>query len=234
MPIDDALAKIDEKEELEKLRNERDLALGEVQKHKEAELELNEQLEKYEKKLQEVSSNQQFQIIKSHLQGLFGFWPKKDPVTELEKGIVQLVTSDDFIEIYQNALILKTPLSRGEYLMMKGIQKGCLYTTMDYTNVMNELAPLGLRLLCPYYEKTQEIIDNCLIDGNKVECHCQGCYDICKVFSDKTTRFATGELNFVTPPKIYKAPELIMDQSKRDHLDKILRDETELYWRGDD
>ena len=241
MPIDDALDEINRREELERDLESRKDAQLELAMQREIEADLKKQLEIYDDRLKNASSDLQDQIIKSHLKGLLNFWPGH-PKDKIDEAVIRLVTSEDFPEIYKNALILKTPVSRFEYILMKGLQKKIVDMISDRTKFFSRLAPLGLGIVCPYFECNRNLLgyapdqleDKCLIDGKEYPSLCEGKYYTCALFKDRTTKFAIGELPIIEPKSKYNHPELIIPGNEKDRLERDLLDEIETYWRGRD
>lgn len=209
---------------------ERELA----RRHAEIEA-LNRQLGDYRTRLDETSDRLEFISVRAHLRALRNFWPGL-PEDKIDEAVVRLVTHPDFIEIYRNTLVIRDPLRRHEYLLMRALQLGLLDVFVDY-RFFDRLAPLGLNIVCPYLRVVPDkdgVYDQCMIDGGEgINALCRGRYDKCVIFDDRTRRFATGELQYVASPKTYKAPELTMSEDERENLERQFLRQIEAYWRDD-
>lgn len=255
MPIDDALEKIQQQDELrekerikklvedikqegeerEKIRKKEEELLAKDQEK--IKIELNDQLEAYKKQIKEQIEriDKQKEIVITHLKELSKYWPEKDPKDEYDNAVIKLVTDKDFPKIYKNALILKKSVSKQEYILMNCIEKQILNMFQDFTQFFEKLSPLGLNLLCPYYKSNKtEIADKCLIDGDEIYATCNGRHDICVIFKDRSMKFTTGELLYVKPPKVFKSPPIILTALEQEQLEIFLLKKIEEYWRGDD
>ncbi len=238
MPIDDALNELKIKEEIEKLKHDKQLAQEKAEKKQKEIIKLNEELDKYKQRLDDIYHETQYKTIRAHLRGLLNFWPEKNPKDEVEEAIIKLVTHVDFVEIYRNTLVIKDLLKRREYIMMKGLELEILNTFMDDSKLFFKLSPLGLTLTCPYfkYDKSEKNnFDKCLIEeGKEIDATCHGRYDICVIFKDKTPKFITGEIPYVAPKRTYNAPELNLTEIERESLENRLLLEIEKFWRDDE
>ncbi len=195
---------------------------------------LNRKLDDYKRRLDEKSDGLELTSVRAHLRALKDFWPGP-PKDKIDEDIIRLVTHPDFIEIYRNTLVIKNPLNRHEYLLMRGLKLGLLDVFVDY-HFFDRLGPLGLNITCPYLRiESGKSFDKCLIDREEsIDTLCRGGYDACAIFRDRTKRFSTGELEYVTPPRTYRAPELMMSEDEREDIEKQLLNETESFWRGED
>lgn len=238
MPIDDALEQIRVADELKELKESKWEAEAALKLEQARVAELNSRLEEYKKRLDSQVQEGQQAIMQAHLRGLANFWPPKDPKDQMDEAIIKLVTHSNFPEIYRNTLILKEPLRRLEYFLMRGLQLETVNLSMDQTELFVRLAPLGLNVICPYFQyagKVDNVYDQCLIYGDKeIDTLCSGRYDICKIFKDQTKEFITGEAPYVAPPKTYLTPALELDGIEREQQERQLLSEIEKFWRDDE
>ncbi|MEK6950805.1 MAG: hypothetical protein AABX13_03735 [Nanoarchaeota archaeon] len=221
------------------------LQLRTSQKRTEAELAqyqvrvqaLNQQIEEYQARLGTIDQTQQEAVVKAYLRGLSHLWPAKNPQDSIDEKIIRLVTHPDFVDIYWHTLILKKPLQKHEYLLMRGLQLEILNVHVGY-EFFQRLAPLGLNIVCPYLKITstpQNAFDKCMIEGGDegIDALCQGRHDVCVIFQERTGKFATGELSYVPAPKVYAPPEIVLPPGERETLEGRLLNEIEEFWRGD-
>ena len=243
MPIDEALDKMGKEDELKELRELKEKQEAELKQRRENELRLSEQLREYRERLEQAPETAQRENIRAHLRGLSNFWPSESPIDKEDEAVIRLVTHPDFVEVYGNALILKTPRDKAEYVSMRGLQLTVIDMAIDFTKFFTKLAPLGLNLTCPYFrcernrspENIRDIdpFDICIIDGKDIQTLCEGRYDDCVIFKDRTTKFSTGELPYQKPARTYRAPELLIDEENRYRLERKLLDEIEEFREGD-
>ncbi len=243
MPIDEALDKMGKEDELKELRELKERQEAELAQRRVNEERLSEQLRDYRESLEKASENSQREAIRAHLRGLSNFWPDENPRDKEDEAVIRLVTHPDFVEVYENALILKTPMDRAEYVSMRGLQLGAIDMAIDFTKFSARLAPLGLNIICPYFrcernrspDNIRDInpFDICTIDGKDIQTLCEGKYHDCVIFKDRTTKFSTGELPYQKPARTYRAPQLLIDEDRRDRLERKLLDEIEEFREGD-
>ena len=72
------------------------------------------------------------------------------------------------------------------------------------------------------------------IDGEETDTLCRGKHYQCEIFTDRTGKFVTGELNYMQPKKTYTPPKIILSEEEREQIEMKLTDEIEKYWRDDD
>ncbi len=236
MPIDDALDAVQKQDELKELKEFKKHAEEKSLEREKKIKELSTLLNCYKKMLDEHSVEREKEIIKAHLRGLSNFWPENDPKDEYDEMTVKLVSDPDFIDIYFNTLVIKDGLKRHEYVAMKCLQKEIMDMCHDRIKFFDRLKPLGLNLICPYFEydeNKKDIMDKCLMDGNKIYTLCQGKHYLCSVFKNLAGKFATGELPYIKPPKLFKSPPIILSILEQQQLERKLLEENESYWRGD-
>lgn len=261
MSIDDKLSEMNKDEELKRAKKAKEDAerLLNEEKNKNQSLEdeinklksyikINEIAEKNNKKRADEYKNieiqtsanknqgetgEQINIIKSYLRGLSNCWLKQKTRSKEEQIAKDLVSEPDFPHIYENALVLQNPISRIEYLLMEGLQRGILDMSIDQTKFLIAIAPLGLNLICPYYVPTDNAFNKCTIDGKEIDAACNGQYWICKPFKEYTQKFATGELAFVKSDMIFHSAEIIISRNEKEDRENELMDRIEEYWRED-
>lgn len=263
MPIDDAfeeMIKADEAKALERMKREEELRKKTEADYFEYEKKAEEfkkfakgidkndleeakkMLEKYRKELENDQYDPQERIIKSYLKSISKNWPA-EPKYKTDVMIARLISDPEFATIYKEALILSSPVKRIEYLTMKLLEKEICTIFDSGTELFVRLSPLGLNLTCPYFKlekkdypaSNKEIpFDKCLIDGDEVFTLCNGTYHICSIFKDRTSKFALGALPYIKPLKIFKAPDLKMNEERRTGMEARLNKEIEKYWREDD
>ncbi|MBS3146072.1 hypothetical protein J4471_00050 [Candidatus Woesearchaeota archaeon] len=234
MPIDDQIEKLriaDELKQLEELQRK-------AHEYKLQIENLTREVEHYQNFLISKDKEKQVQLIKAHLKGLSNFWPLNNSLNELDKAICNFVTNPEFPEIYKNALILSNQLDRIEYISMKAIQLELNPTSDDALQFYAKLAPLGLNLVCPYFKydpdfSKRNILDQCTIDGEEVNTTCNGRYDICVIFKDRTSKFATQELPLQKPFVHFNTPSIKISDDEKSDLEYKLKEEIDKYWRDE-
>src|SRR3989338_8577043 len=132
------------------------------------------------------------------------------------------------VEHYQNFLISKD----------KEKQVELNPTSDDALQFYAKLAPLGLNLVCPYFKydpdfSKRNILDQCTIDGEEVNTTCNGRYDICVIFKDRTSKFATQELPLQKPFVHFNTPSIKISDDEKSDLEYKLKEEIDKYWRDE-
>lgn len=241
MTIDKALEEIGREDELKKLKIFKERVERDLEESKSKEKKLLEQLADYETKLKESSSNLQTEVIRAHLQGLLNFWPDRNLKSKEDEAVIQFIAHPEFLDIYENALMIKNPMQRVEYVLIKGNKNGSLNWSIDSTKFLAQLSPLGLSVSCPYFDCRSDVnnvldatLDKCLIEGEPgIDAACQGKYYICRVFQEDTRKFVTGEIPYVAPPRTFKSPKIVVSEEERERREWAVLDEIKKYREED-
>jgi hypothetical protein len=245
MPIDDAIEDIDQKDEIKDLRNDNDALIHKLEEKNLKESELKDKIINQKNEIQQYKDileredtdlqKSQKDIIRGHIKGLSNFWPEHKTGDKFDEAIVKFLSTPDFINTYINTLILQNTIDKQEYMIMQFYEHRIINTFDDVTEFMRRLAPLGLNLICPYYQRDNGKISNytCSMDNNAVEKLCHGKHDICSFFHDRATKFITGETQRVDAPNTYVVPQIILPQNLQRSMERKIKDELESYWRDE-
>ncbi len=237
MPIDDALNEMYQKDEQKQLKDLQRRSELEAQALREKLAALEGQVRKYKEDLHVSSARQQTEVIRAYLCGMSSFWPS-NPKDSVDAVVVQFVASPDFLSTYENALILRNPVSRLEYVLMKVRQQGGVVidiVNVDTVDFFARIAPLGLQVICPYFEqRKQDTFDACHIEEPPINALCSGKHYVCELFRTRTAQFAMGEIPYKKPPNAFKGPAVLLSTFERETRERDLQREIEAYWRGED
>lgn len=125
---------------------------------------------------------------------------------ELETAFYAFVNHPDFPRIHNQLQTLSTVNDKWAFLLRRAyeigdeveIHIGHLFSTLEnHLGVKKRLEDYGISLLCPYFRENKDQVtrEECLIDGETVMSLCQGRYDICAVFKDRTEKAALGDIS---------------------------------------
>ena len=134
-----------------------------------------------------------------------------DQNLEIGNTLKAIVELEDFLDIRRNFNSIPTVVDKIGYIhrvVYERTQQGGVFMDPQKTTLFNyRLKDIGMPLLCPYLRlegANKTTHEDCTIDSEQepTMALCQGRYDICVVFKERTTKAALGQFRLRIPQQV--------------------------------
>ncbi|MEK6909307.1 MAG: hypothetical protein AABX23_04615 [Nanoarchaeota archaeon] len=155
--------------------------------------------------------------------------------SKLDVAFEAFVTHPDFPIIYNQLVTIESASDKWGFIVRRAHELGDevklpMYGEFKYNEVelKRRFEDYGIYMLCPFFRTNEESLtkQECLINGEPNPSTCDGNYETCRLFADKSKRALDGS---ITLPKIERSPARF--QIPKMDVDPVDLDDLEDWWQ---
>lgn len=157
--------------------------------------------------------------------------------SEIDVAFEAFVSHPDFPMIYNQLATIESASDKWGFIVRRAHELGDevkipMYREFKFNEVefKKRFEAYGVYMLCPFFRTNEQSLtgEECLINGEPIDSSCNGNYETCRIFADKSKRALDGS---ITLPKIERNPPRF--QIPKMDVDPVDLEDLEDWWQMD-